>query len=71
MRLAAIVDHRGRSATAIEMSVFFVDSEISRDQNEILDFTVTARAAKFSFAPLSRLGKQLRGWNPLDITDIS
>lgn len=27
MRLAAIVDHRGRSATAIEMSVSFVDSE--------------------------------------------
>lgn len=27
MRLAAIVDHRGRSATAIETSVFFVDSE--------------------------------------------
>jgi len=27
MRLVAIVDHRGRSATAIETSVFFVDSE--------------------------------------------
>lgn len=27
MRLAAIVDHRGRSAAAIETSVFFVDSE--------------------------------------------
>lgn len=56
MRLAAIADHRGRSATAIEMSVFFVDSENAAAMNETHDFTAGSCA---SFAP-SLFPKQLR-----------
>lgn len=42
MRLAAIVDHRGRSATAIETSVLFVDSENAARRQLV---------PRFSFAP--------------------
>lgn len=42
MRLAAIVDHRGRSTTAIETSVFFVDSENIAVWNQMHDFTASS-----------------------------
>lgn len=53
MRLAAIVDHRGRSATAIETSVLFVDSENAARRQLV---------PRFSFAPslFPAFRKQLR-----------
>lgn len=52
MRLAGIVDHRGRSAAAIETSVFFVDSEIPglRPGNETAGFHGQLVPLGFSFA---------------------